>query len=451
MPENNADKNAAIAAQQASQDAAGKSMAPVEMADTSSALDKLKSESDARAKQKAEAEAEAVPPVEPKTETLPAKPAAEPKAGAPEPKPAATPPAVVAPPAVPPKDEAAVKRADDLFKDAPSLPPGASPKSSEAFAAVKIRAAQEVSKLEQKIQELTKTTSELSEKLKTPVPSEITKELTELREFRARLDVDLDPKFKEFDKAVSSAQEFIYTQLRKSPVITDDVIAQIKKHGGPENVNLTKIFEAVKDPTIQRLVESKVADIEHQKFNKDQAIKDTKENIGKYLSEREKSFKQSVESHTSTTKKELDKLVAGLAWLKETAPEAGADEAATKSAKEHNEFVSLTRKQLDEALSDDSPEMRAIMLVGMAQLFNLQRVHAGTRAEVDSLKTQLSEATALVDRLKSSSRTPLTSGAPTAATPANKPKDDFSTPAGDALDRIRDQVVEARSKAQSGA
>lgn len=422
-------------------------MAPVEMADTSAALDKLKSEADARAKQKADA----APPVEPKPEKVETPPAkvdsGEPKPAAPEPKPAATP--VVTPPPAAPKEDPAAKRAEELFKDAPTLPAGASPKSSEAFAAVKIRAAQEVAKLEQKVQELTKTTAELSEKLKTPIPPEVTKELTELREFRARLDVDLDPKFKEYDKAVTSAQEFIYAQLRKSPVITDDVIAQIKKHGGPENVNLTKIFEAVKDPTIQRLVESKVADIEQQKFNKEQSIKTTKENIGQYLSEREKSFKQSAESHNSATKTELDKLVSKLDWLKEIKPEAGADEATTKSAQAHNEFVALTRSQLNDALQDDSPEMRAIMLAGMAQLFNLQRVHASTRAELDSIKTQLTEANALVERLKSSSRTPLTSGAPTVVTPP-KPKENYTMAAGDALDAIRDQVVEARTKAQAG-
>lgn len=447
-PENADAHNKEIAEKQAAQDISGKSTSAVENKSTSDALDGLLKEAE---KKKAEGRV----PVEPKLgEAPPPKPSdVPPKSGEspPPPKPSDAP--------IPPKpaaeikkDEEAAKRAEELFKDSPALPTGASPKSSEAFSAVKIRAAQEISKLEQKVQELTKVQFELSEKVKNPIPAEITKELEELRQFRARLDVDLDPKFKEYDKLISSAQEFIYAQLKKSPAITDDVIAQIKKYGGPENVNLEKIFEAIKDPLIQRLVEAKVADVEQQKFNKEQAIKATKENISQYLTERQKTFQEAATSHNSVTKTELDKLVAGLPWFKEQTPPAGADETVVKSAQEHNAFVATTRKQLDEALSDDSPEMRAIMLVGMAQLFNLQKVHGATKAENDALKKQLEESNSLIERLKSSSRSRLPeSAAPSGKVEPVKPKDDFSTNAGVALDRLRDQVIEARAKAESGA
>jgi hypothetical protein len=435
---NNAEHNAEIAAKVAAQDAAGHSTAAVENADTSSALDNLLKE----AQKPVEEGAEPEPKVEPKGEA----PAA-PVEGTPPGEAPATPAAPVVP-AAPAKDEAAEKRAAELFKDSPTLPAGASPKSSEAFSSVKIRAAQEISKLEQRAAELEKANAELTEKTKNPVPAEVTKELEELRQFRAKLDVDLDPKFKEYDKAVTSSQEFIYAQLKKSPAVTDETIAQIKKYGGPENVNMTKIFEAIKDPTIQRLVETKIADIEQQKFNKEQALKSTKENIGQYLQEREQSFKQSHATHFNATKTQLDKLLPGLAWLSQKSLPAGADEATTKSVKEHNEFVATTKKQLDEALSDDSPEMRAIMLVGMAQLFQHQKLNAAQASELATVKKQLDEANALVTRLKASSRSRLPeSGASTAPTVPAKKKEDYTTPAGDALDNIRKQVIEERAKA----
>jgi len=439
-----ANHNAEIAAKQADQDLSGKSTAPEVLKETSEALDDLHKDAQKKAKEEADRAAAVVEPKpDDKTKEKPgaAKPAGEVKPG--EAKPAGEGKSTV--------DEAAAKRAETLFKDSPGLPAGASPKSSEAFSAVKIRAAQEVSKLEQQVQALTKSNSELTEKLKNPVPENVTKELKELREFRSKLDVEIDPKFKEFDKSISSAQEFIYAQLKKSPAVTDDVIAQIKKHGGPENINLEKIFEVVKDPTIQRLVEAKVADIEQHKFNKDQAIKSAKDNIGQYLSEREKSFKEGVATHTTATRTEFDKLAGQLPWLKEQTPAAGADEAATKAVAEHNAFVADTRKQLDDALADDSPEMRAIMLTGMAQLFNLQRVHKAVSAENESLKTQLAESQALVERLKAPSRSRLPeSGAPAGKVETPKPKDNFDLRAGDALDAIRNKVVEERSKVAAG-
>jgi hypothetical protein len=442
---NNAEHNAEIAAKVAAQDAAGQSLAPAASPDTSVALDDLLK----AANEKKAADAEAALEVEPKPGDEPKpdgdpKPGDEPKAGDEPPvKPAAT------PPVTPPKDDAAEKRAAELFKDSPGLPAGASPKSSEAFLSVKTRAAQEISKLEQQLADLTKANSEFSEKLKNPVPAEVTKELEDLRQFRARLDVDLDPKFKEYDKAVTSAQDFIYSQLKKSPAVTDETIAQIKKYGGPENVNMTKIFEVIKDPTIQRLVETKIADIEQQKFNKEQAIKSVKENIGQYLSEREQSFKQSAVSHTTATKTELNQLLPKVEWLTEKTAPAGADDATVKSVKEHNEFVATTRKQLDEALADDSPQMRAIMLVGMAQLFNLQKVNAAQKVGMESLQKKLDDANKLIERLKSPSRS-RESGAPTNRPEPVKTKDNFNISAGDSLDSLRKQVIETRQKAAAG-
>jgi hypothetical protein len=343
-------------------------------------------------------------------------------------------------------ENAARESADKLFKDSPGLPPGSSPKASEAFSSIKIKAAQEISARESELEKLRKEKSELEEKLKNPIPPELESELKEHRTWRAKLDVDFDPKFKTFDKTVSDAQDFIYSQLSKSPVITPAILAEIKQYGGPENVNLGKLFDAIKDPTMQRLVESKVADIEMAKFQKEQAVKLAKDNVQQYVAERQKQFESSKNSHTTATQQRLEPMVKSLDWFAEKPVDPKADEPARKAAEDHNAFVKQTKEQLDAALKDDSAEMRAILLVGMAQLFQLQRTHSETKSRLDTAEKSLKEVTEKWEKIKSSSTSRLReSAAPSGGTASVKPKDSFTTHATDALDAIAKQVMEARA------
>lgn len=340
------------------------------------------------------------------------------------------------------------KKAEDYFKDSPGLPAGASPKSSEAFSQIKLRAVQEISARDQKLDELTKQLTELKAKLEQGDPA-TQKELDELRNWRAKLDVDADPKFAQFDKQVSQSQEFIYAQLRKSPVITDEVIAEIKKHGGPEFVNMAKIFTAVNDPTLQRIVESRIADIEQTKFNRAEAIKATKENIGKYLEDRQKSFVESATAHNTATKKIVDELKVKMTWFAEQKVDDKADDQSKAAAKSHNEFVADIQKNLDEAVKDDSPEMRAIMLASMAQHLYLQRVHVALKAAHEKATATIKEQAEKIDKLKSASVNRMKeSGAPPSGNlPAVKKDVDFNTPATVAIDEIAKDLMEKRRAA----
>jgi hypothetical protein len=346
------------------------------------------------------------------------------------------------------KAEAEAKRAEEIFKDSPSLPDRASPKSSEAFSSIKIKAAQEISARETEIEKLRATVAELSKKVENVVPPETLKEIEDLRTWRAKLDVDADPKFKEFDRSISASHEFIYAQLKKNPAITDAVIEEIKKFGGPENVKMDKIFEAIKDPTMQRLVESKLADIEMQKYSKEQAVKAAKDNIQKYVSEREQVAKASATAHNTVTKQRLDPMIGQLEWFSKKTVDEKADAATKKSIEEHNTFVEQTGQQLAAALQDDSPEMRAILLTGMAQLFNLQREHKTKVAELEATKKSLEEITAKWEKMKGASTTRLReSGAPSTGLPKIKPSTETNIRTGDALDAIAKQVMEERAAA----
>lgn len=344
----------------------------------------------------------------------------------------------------------ALKKSEALFKDSPGLPPGASPKSSEAFAAVKIRAAQEISAREKELDETKAKLKAAEEKLAAGPDPEVTQELEDHRTWRAKLDVDADPKFKEFDKQVASSQEFIYSQLLKSPAITKETIKQIKELGGPEMVNLEKIFAAVKDPTLQRIIESKIADIEMAKFNKEQAIKTAKENITGYVAERQKAFEAGATAHNTATQKEFSNLTGKLTWYAEKPVDPKADEPTRKAAAEHNEFVSETKAQLEAAFQDDTPQMRALLLVGMAKLLYLQRVRAGEKGQIDALTKDLADRDAKIAKFANAAGAGRLreSAAPQGGAPADpKTKDiDVTTTSTEALDILRKQVVEERAR-----
>jgi hypothetical protein len=189
------------------------------------------------------------------------------------------------------------------------------------------------------------------------------------------------------------------------------------------------------------LVESKVADIEMAKYNKEQQIKATKENIGSYLQERQKTLQNNVNAHLTQTSQRLEGLTKELDWLKEDPKD-----------KAHNDFVAQTRQQMEAALHDPSPEMHAILITGMAQLFNLQRVDAQKTAQIATLEKQLADVTAKFEKVKNAGRSRLEeSNAPASGRPAPpKPEDQFTTKAADALDALARQVVQTRAAAAAG-
>lgn len=434
---NNADVTAALLKQNAD-------TLDVDVGPASDALDKLAEE----AQKKADAAAAGTPPkVEPKpgaTAEPPVEPANAPVNEPTEEEKAAA--AKAAEEAKAKESETARQKeeADKIFKDSPSLPSGASPKSSEAFNAIKIKAAQEISARETELEKLRKEKAELEEKLKNPIPEDVTKELEDHRNWRAKLDIDADPKFKEFDKTIAQTQEFIYAQLKKNSVITDAVIDKIKAHGGPENVKMDAIFEAIKDPVTQRLVESKIADIEMAKYNKDMAIRAAKDNVVQYREARSKAMVEGATQHNTVTKERLGVHLANLEWAKEKTVDAKADEATKKAAAEYNKFLDTTREQLNAALNDDSAEMRALLLAGMAQLFYERREHAGLKAELETAKKNLADITAKWEGIKKASGR-LSATAPTTPVTPPKPTTDVTARTEDALDAIAKQVMEKRS------
>jgi len=438
-PVDPAKHNADVAAKVAGQDISGQSTVTGEFGEATDALDKLAAQ--VKPKEMVEPpKAPDAPDASPKLQKQPDK--------APDKTPDKTPDPVPDPEATK-KAEEALKKADEYFKDSPKLPPNASPKSSEAFSSIKLKAAQEISAREAEIEKLRKEI-EAAKKPSTEV-LEKEKELEELRKWRAKVDVDFDPKFKDHDKGIEQQREFIYAQLGKNPAVTPEIIAQIKKYGGPDMINLSKLFDSIKDPTLQRLVESKVADIEMAKYNKEQAIKAAKENITLYAKEREEAQAKAATTQVQAVTSNLSNLLDRLDWYSEKEIPKDADAATKKEIEEHNEFIKTLKPQVMEAITDNTPEMKAVLITGMAQLFNLQRRVPVLEAKLAASEKALTEVTAKWEAVKNSSRSRLNeSAAPAGGIPQQKPGVDVNTRASDALDDLAKQVMEKRAQAAAG-
>jgi hypothetical protein len=352
-------------------------------------------------------------------------------------------------------DEEAKKKSEELFSGAPPLPADASPKAKDSFAAIKVQAAKEISALQAERDTLRTEKAALEEKVKNKSPEHlaIEKEAEELRLRLAKLDVDVDPKFKEFDTKIKSSHEFIYAQLRTSPKVNEDTIKKIQELGGPENVNLSKLFEAIADPTLQRIVESKVADIAVAKFEKDQAVKATKDNVAQYLQERQQLNQKAAESHVKATTERANQLLNALDWYKPQAVDPKATPEQKQAADSYNKFLTGVQTQIKDAFTDTSPEMHAILITGTAELFNAQRIVGEVRAELETTKKSLADITAKYEKIRAAGRTRL----PESQAPVNgklpnpKPVDTFNQRPGDALDALAKQVGEKRQAAGIGA
>jgi hypothetical protein len=342
------------------------------------------------------------------------------------------------------------KKADELFKDAPQLPQNASTKSVEAFASIKIRASQEISKLSQELAKVQSRVKEFEDKSKTPAPEleAKEKELTELRQRLAKFEVDLDPKFQEFDKKANDAREIVYGLLKESPVVTDALIEQIKKYGGPDKTNLSKLFEAMKDPSLQKMVETKLLDIKTANMERERAVKSTKDNVQEWLKEKANAGEAEKKTRADAVRKDLNGFLGNLDWFKERQPTDKATDAEKKEIEEHNSTIKQYRTELEAAVGDESPRMKAILLTGLAQLTNLQKVHDKTVSELATAKKELADAQALVAKVKASSTNRLReSAAPTDGKLPEKRPDPFNTHAVDALDTLAKSVMEQRRAA----
>lgn len=358
------------------------------------------------------------PPVDP-----PADPAVGPPAAAPNPTAPADKPSDKTPPADDPV--VAAKPADDKPVDPPAeadkpvdksgdkppeppapkadlypevkLPPTARGASAEAFATVKARAAQDIAARDQQIDALKKELDGLKEQSKNTVPAQeveaLRKENDELRAFRSRLDIQADPGFAaKFDQRVNVTSEFIYSRLKATGKITDETIKKIRDLGGPGAVDMEPILERIEDAQAKRTIQSKLDELEGISFEREQALKEAQADVTKYVEQRRQEFSKAATAHTETTKQILTNILAQVPWMAPVKVAADAKPEEKEAAAQHEAFLKEMNQTLAEAVQDDTPQMRAVLISGLAQHFHLRRTHEALVKERDALKAELETA-----------------------------------------------------------
>lgn len=310
---------------------------------------------------------------------------------------------------------------DDL--DSIELPPHTKPKTAESFANVKNLARQKIAAIEKERDEL-KTRAEKAEEAakKAPTPEE-TKELEELRAFRRKVDVEADPAFKSYDATITQNTDAIYARL-KSSGFDDSAIAKVKEMGGPAGVDWDQLAADGKiSAALKRYVQGKLFENDDLSDKKKIAIDEAKKNADEYLKSREAELAKSDDAYVQETAKEWDGIRPKVEWLvtQEITDKLTPDEKAL--AEEHNKLVGEINADLKDALQDNSPKMKALLVAGYAvgrkMSWEFARLKKNTDAQVADLTKKLSEATATLERIKKSSPGRVNTSAP-ATTPVKK-------------------------------
>ena len=392
---------------------------PEEMADTSDALDALLKQTENPEENPETPEPEPTPEPTPDPEPEP-KPTPDPE---PEPKPGE----------------------DDLDKVV--LPPYTKPKSVEAFATVKQMAREKIASVTRERDEIAAKLAAAEEAAKNVSP-ETEAELKELRAFRLKFDVAADPSFTTYDQTIQSNEELIYSRL-KTAGINDESIKKIRELGGPANVD----WEGIKDKipaNLMRYIEGKIFENGDLSEKKKQAIEAAQKNAEEFVKTRQDTFHKQTEGRAKATKENFDQMLPRFDWLK-VKPVPTTAKAAEKAALEaQNAFTTKVLADVNEALGDDSPEMRAIMIASYAQLMKVRAdqdtMKTAHAAEIAKLNAAIKEKDAFIASVKKSSTHRLTGkGGGGSEAPKPTPKGSINDDPGSILDA---HLKEALSKAE---
>lgn len=311
------------------------------------------------------------------------------------------------------KPEGAGSSSEDPYKDI-ALPPSAKGASAAAFAALKERAARDLAERDEALRKAQERIEELEKKVQEGVvPKEqyetLLTENEALKEWRAKLDVEADPKWAEYDKKMAQAEEFVYAQLKQHG-FGEEVIEKIKELGGPTKVEFGPIFERLKSPSASRLIQKKLDEIEEAETEKQAAIEGAKSRIKEYVEARRKEFVEALDGHNKATEKAVGELLAKQAYLTKYDLKGASSEEERKNFEEHNKWVDEVGQVVKEALEDTSPQMRALLIAGVAQYMHLRREyqklvreHSDIEKQVDALKKELAERDGKLKKIKEAS------------------------------------------------
>lgn len=336
------------------------------------------------------------------------------------------------------KEDVAALQPEPDELDKVELPSNPKPKTGEAFSEVKRVAREKISLLVTKTKELEVKVAELESKTKDGgLTPELKAELEELRGFRAKLDVEADPAFQSFDVKVAETSESIYAKLLAGGA-TAPVVAKIKEMGGINGIDWEPILEKLPSQT-RRFIESKLVEVEDLGERKTKAISEAKENAGKYIAERQQQTFKQKEISTQKALAYGEKLLAETEWMKPKPVPSGATPEQKAVIEDYNKFLKDASVAVSEAAKDDSPEMRAALGLGVAELMKVRRDAAEYKttsdAQIKQLTADLKETKDLLEKIKKGSTQRLRNTSASDQTAPSKGKEIMEN-ASEAIDRL---------------
>jgi hypothetical protein len=402
---------------------------PTSIADTGSALDALFKPIDSPSDEpKLET---AAAPVEPTT--LP--PAAiEPKPGAGADKTAASTP--------PPTPEVAKDEFEGLV-----LPPHTKSEVATSFESLKKTSREKVAAAQKEREELAARVKELE--TRPAIDPKLEAELKELRDFRAKMDVEADPTFKEYVEESKANEESIWAKLKEAGA-SEDALKKMKDIGA-KDLDWEIILEKL-PPVTRRYVENKLAVNEDLNDQRTRHLESAKKNATEFLAERQKASTQDELAHYAKAEEHFGKVSVQLPWFKLQKAEATATPEQKAAVDAENKFFIATQDQVTKMLKDPSPEMRSIAALGYAQMLRLQAEipalqaeHAAEKKALDEkiakLEATVKEKEDFIARVKGASRTSLRDGGATSDPAAAAAQPTFAEHGSVAVDRLRAQQL----------
>jgi len=344
-------------------------------------------------------------------------------------------PVISAAPVVEPQDTAPAAPAADTL-DGVSLPPYAKPATTAAFDKVKELARTELSKRDARIKELEEASTQPVSVDK--LPKEVADELAELRAFRESLSVEGDPVFeKKFGEPLKKLDESIFSKFREAG-LGDKVIDGIKAVGLDEldYADLYSKMEAAGlDATrLKLVVEAKRIQREDLKESRDEAIKEAKNNSGKFHEERRKDSEQTEFKKLETVQTTTNSLVGRTPAFQLKEVPAGASAEQKAAIDKHNAFIGTVRNEVATFAKEMTPESyaQAIAAFGLARIFRAEAI--SERALTKDLSAKLSAANDRLTKLEASGRSTKPGESVTARPTPAKAADLFHTSADQAFD-----------------
>ena len=284
---------------------------------------------------------------------------------------------------------------DDFDKkiDAVQLPPHARPKSGEAFATVKTLAKEEIRKAREELAAAKAKLTEIEPKVG-QLPEDVSKELEELRAYRASTDIEKAPEAVKAREAVQTIEQQVLDVLKQNG-LNEDGLKHIEEIGGVANVDWKPILEKLPEQT-QDYLKFKIAEHKSKIADQQTVVSNLKEKAGEFLKAREEEAQQAQAQADSTRQESAESILRTLPFAQVQEVPADAKPEDKKAIEQSNAVAKELRDRVAVGLGDTSPEMHATLAVSAALAFryNAQnkawaKAHEALKKELDSTKAEL--------------------------------------------------------------